>query len=52
MVMTVRGGTLILHDDIQNVKGELVFADQFFRCKVVDIKLSWVFRFGYVQFDY
>ena len=43
MAMTVCGGTPILHDDTQNLKGVLVIADQFFRCKVVDIKLSWVF---------
>ena len=51
MAMTVCGGTPILNDDTQNVKGVLAFADQFFRCKVVDIKLNWVFLFGYVQFD-
>ena len=32
--------TPILHDDTQNLKGVLVFADQFFRCKEADIKLS------------
>ena len=36
MPMTVCGGIPILHDDTQNLKGVLVFADQFFRCKVLD----------------
>ena len=45
-------GTPILHDDTQKFNGVPVFTDHFFfRCKVLDIKLSWVFRFGYVQFD-
>ena len=30
MAMTVCGGTPILHDDTQNLKGVLVIADQFF----------------------
>ena len=46
MAMTVCGGTLILHDNAQNLKEVLVFADQCFRCKVIYIKLSWVLRFG------
>ena len=44
-------GTPILHNDAQNIKGVLVFADQFFRCKVVDIRLNQVFLFGHVKFD-
>ena len=36
MPMTVCGGIPILQDDTQNLKGVLVFADQFFRCKAVD----------------
>ena len=40
-----------MYDDTQNVKGVLVFADadQFFRCKVVDMKLSCGFLFGYAR---
>ena len=33
MAMTVYGGTPVLHDDTHNLKGVLVFADQFFPCK-------------------
>ena len=43
MAMAICGGYPILHDDTVKLKGLLVFADQYFRCKVVDIKLSWVF---------
>ena len=43
MMMTVYGGTPILHDDTQNLKGALVFADPFFRCKIADIKLDLMF---------
>ena len=43
-------GTPILHDNTQNFNGVLVFADQFFRCKVLYIKLTWVFLFEYVHF--
>ena len=46
MARTICGGTPILHDDTQNLKGVLVFAYHFFRCKVVDIKLRWVLPFG------
>ena len=42
--------TPISHNDTQNFNGVLVFADQFFRCRVLYIKLTWVFRFEYVQF--
>ena len=45
MAMTVCGGNPILHDDTQNLKVVLIIADQFFHCKVVDIKLCWVFHF-------
>ena len=41
MAMTVCGDTPVLHDNTQNLKGVLVYADKFFHCKVVDIKLSW-----------
>ena len=45
-------GTPILHDGTQNdLNGVLVFADQFSHCKALDIKMSWVFLFEYVQFN-
>ena len=41
----------ILHENNQKINGVPGFADNFFRCKVLDIKLSWVFLFGYVEFN-
>ena len=35
----------------QKFNGVLVFVDQCFRCKESYLKLNWVFRFGYVQFN-
>ena len=43
MAMTLCRGAPIMHDFTRNLKGVLVFADQFFRCKVVYIKPSFFF---------
>ena len=51
MAMAVYIYTPILRDDAQNFNGVLVFADQFFRCKVLDLKLSWMLLFEFVQFN-
>ena len=44
-------GTPILHDDTQNFNGVLVFADQYFLNRVLDINMSWMFHFEYLQFN-
>ena len=52
MAMTVYGGTLILHDGTQNLKGVLFLADQFFPLQRNGYKAELdVSFFGYVQFD-
>ena len=51
MAMAVCRVLCILHDNTQNFNGVLVFANQFFYYKVLDIKLSCVFLFEYVQFS-
>ena len=37
-----------LHNNAQNFNWVLHLADQFFRCKVLDIKLSWLFLFWHI----